>query len=58
MVYKIIWMPEAIATYIENIKYLEAVWSEKEVKRFIWLVKKKLELLEELPTIGRKTSRH
>lgn len=51
-------MPEAIATYIDNVKYLEPNWTENEVKRFIWLVKKKLELLENLPTIGRKTKRH
>ncbi len=49
-------MPRSYCTYINNIKYLETNWTEKEVRVFIRLVKKKVKLLEPMPTIGRKTS--
>ena len=35
MSFKIIWTSKARSDYWNNIDYLEAQWSEKEVKRFI-----------------------
>ncbi len=52
MVYKIIWQPTALRTYIRNIEYLETAWTEKEVKRFIGLVEKKLESISRMPRLG------
>jgi plasmid stabilization system protein ParE len=52
MVFKIIWTPKAINSYISTINYLELAWTEKEVKKFILLVEKKLNVLKKQPNIG------
>lgn len=52
MVYKIVWTLKALQTYESNMLYLEAAWSEKEIKKFALLVEKKLSLLSKQPLIG------
>jgi len=41
MVYKVVWTPKAIESYVANMHYLERAWTEKEVKSFAALVKRK-----------------
>lgn len=57
MVYKIIWSSVSIKTYISNIEYLEAVWTEKEVVKFINAVKRKTQLLSTHPDLGSLTNK-
>ena len=52
MVYKIMWTGKALESYVNNMKYLEAAWTEKELKNFIALVEKKLKMLSRQPEIG------
>ena len=57
MVCKITWLPRALKTYVSNIEYLEAVWTEKEIKTFINLTEKKIENISSHPNIGRATNK-
>jgi plasmid stabilization system protein ParE len=52
MVYKIGWTPKALESYISNIRYLETKWTEREVKKFIKEVEKKIKALSGQPGIG------
>ncbi len=53
MVYKIIWLPRALKTYISTIQYLETAWTEKEIQTFIELTEKKIENISYHPKLGR-----
>jgi len=57
MVYKIIWSPSAVKTYINNIEYLETLWAEREVLNFINSVKRKIQLLSTNPNLGSPTNK-
>ncbi|SRR5258708_18000312 len=57
MVYKIIWQPTALKSYIRNIEYLETVWTQREVKNFIRLVERKLDKIAKLPQLGSLTGK-
>ena len=57
MVCEIIWLPRAIQTYITNIQYLQAHWTEKELEYFKVLVEKKIENISHHPKLGRARSR-
>lgn len=57
MVCKIIWLPRAIQTYIDNIQYLQANWTEKEIERFKILVEKKIENISQHPKLGSARSK-
>ncbi|MBL7763904.1 MAG: type II toxin-antitoxin system RelE/ParE family toxin [Chitinophagaceae bacterium] len=57
MVYKVIWSPLAIKTYIENIEHLEVLWTDKEILIFINSVKRKIHLLTTNPNLGSPTTR-
>ena len=52
MVYEIVWTSKALTSYINNIKYLQDKWTEKEVSNFIYEVEKKLNTLAGQPLIG------
>jgi len=52
MVYQIVWTPKALQTYLDNVFYLESVWTEREVKQFITTVEKKLKVLSKHPGVG------
>lgn len=52
MVHEIIWSDLAIKTYIANITYLEQEWTEKEIKKFIADVQRKILILSFQPRIG------
>jgi plasmid stabilization system protein ParE len=52
MVYQIVWTPKALQTYLDNVFYLETMWTEKEVKKFIVIVERKLKVLSKQPGIG------
>ena len=52
MVCKVSWTPKALETYISNIEYLETKWTEREVKKFIADVEKKIKALSGQPGIG------
>ncbi len=52
MVCKIIWLPRALQTYISNIQYLEANWTEIEIEHFKILVEKKIENISHHPKLG------
>jgi len=57
MVYKIIWSPSAVRTYISNIEYLETLWAEREVLNFINSVKRKIQLLSTNPNLRSPTKK-
>lgn len=57
MVYKITWSSLAIKTYINNIEYLEAAWTEREVQNFIDAVKRRVILLSSNPYLGTLTNK-
>ena len=52
MVYKIVWTFNALQTYMENMRYLETAWTEKEVKKFALMVEKKVSVLLKQPGVG------
>jgi plasmid stabilization system protein ParE len=52
MVYKVSWTLKALESYISNIRYLETKWTEREVKKFITTVEKKIKNLSSQPGIG------
>jgi plasmid stabilization system protein ParE len=52
MVYKVVWTPEALQTYLQVISYLENKWTEREVKNFAKGVENKIELLKKFSGIG------
>lgn len=52
MVYQIVWTHKALESYIGNIKYLEDVWTEKEVKTFVTTVQRKIEIISSHPFLG------
>jgi plasmid stabilization system protein ParE len=52
MVYKVSWTAKALESYISNIKYLESKWTEREIKKFIIAVEKKIKNLSSQPGIG------
>ena len=57
MVCKIIWLPRAIQTYIANIQYLQANWTEKELEHFKALVEQKIENISHHPKLGSARSK-
>ena len=57
MVRKIIWLPEAIRTYLGIIDYLQSEWTEQEIAKFAELVRRKLATLEMQPRIGRRAGK-
>ena len=57
MVYKIVWSTLALKTYISNIEYLEVKFTEREVKKFIAVVERKLAILSLQPKTGRLTGK-
>ena len=57
MVYKIVWTPKALESYIANMEYFQQVWTEKEVKNFAVIVEKKIALLSQQPYIGTPRSK-
>lgn len=57
MVYKIVWTSKALQSYVANMEYLEAAWTDKEVKRFAALVEKRLTLLCRQPEIGKSKNK-
>ena len=57
MVCKVVWTPKALESYVTIMEYLEAAWTEKEVKSFAALVEKRLELLSTQPEIGTPRSK-
>lgn len=52
MVYKVVWTPEALQTYLQVISYLENKWTEREVKNFARGVEDKINLLKKFSGIG------
>jgi plasmid stabilization system protein ParE len=54
---QIIWSSFAIKTYIQNIEYVKAEWTEKEAEKFASAVQRKLQLLTKNPNIGSPTGR-
>ena len=52
MVYKIIWSPKALQTFLANTEYLSKEWSKKELDTFIAATNNKLQLLSAQPAIG------
>lgn len=57
MVYKIIWSPLAIRTYISNIEFLEKAWTKREVVKFITAVENKISVLKIHPLKGKLTAK-
>lgn len=53
MVCKITWLPRALSTYIANIEYLQANWTEQEIENFKKFVDQKLKNLAHHPRLGR-----
>jgi hypothetical protein len=58
MSYSIIWMPEAILTFGDRIKYLKIHWTEKEIRNFENRVKQYLDVLKDEPYIGKRPGKH
>lgn len=57
MVYKVVWTPEALQTYLQVISYLEQKWTEREVKNFAKGVEDKIDLLKKFSGIGSRLIR-
>ena len=53
MVYEIVWTSKATGSYVNNLTYLEAAWTTKELNKFIVAVERKLTILSLQPYIGR-----
>lgn len=54
MVFKIVWTPGALQSYLEIMDYLQKQWSEREVKNFAQLVEKRISTLSQQPYLGIK----
>lgn len=52
MEYKIVWVPLAIETYMEEIDFIYLKWNLKEVDDFVMLVDKNLIRLSINPLVG------
>lgn len=52
MEYKIVWVPLAIETYMEEIDFIYLKWNQKEVDTFVMLVDENLKRLSINPLIG------
>lgn len=52
MVFKIVWTPKALQSYLRVIKYLEENWSEKQAKDFSHVVEERITTLSQQPNIG------
>ena len=52
MVYKIVWVPLAVETYMEEIDFICLKWNQKEVDDFVILVDENLKRLSINPLIG------
>lgn len=52
MEYKIVWIPLAIETYMEEIDFIYLKWNQKEVDDFVMLVDDNLKRLSINPLIG------
>ena len=57
MVYKIIWSPLAIRSYVSNIEYLETAWTKNETVKFVSAVENKISLLKIHPKVGKLTAK-
>lgn len=57
MVHEIIWSDLALKTYIANITYLEQEWTEKEIRKFINDVLRKILILSFQPRVGVLTNK-
>jgi plasmid stabilization system protein ParE len=53
--YKIIWSDESVKNLDSIIKYLELNWTEKEVKKFLNALSKRIQLISLNPLILRST---
>ena len=52
MEYKIVWVPLAVETYMEEIDFIYLKWNQKEVDDFVMLVDENLKGLSINPLIG------
>lgn len=52
MEYKVVWVPLAVETYMEEIDFIYLKWSQKEVDDFVMLVDENLKRLSINPLIG------
>lgn len=52
MEYKIVWVPLAVETYMEEIDFIFLKWNQKEVDDFVMLVNENLKRLSINPLIG------
>lgn len=52
MEYKIVWVPLAVETYMEEIDFIFLKWNQKEVDTFVMLVDENLKRLSINPLIG------
>jgi hypothetical protein len=52
MEYKIVWVPLAVETYMEEIDFIYLKWNQKEVDDFVVLVDENLKRLSINPLIG------
>lgn len=52
MEYKIVWVPMAFDTYMEEIDFIYLKWNQKEVDNFVMLVDENLKRLSINPSIG------
>lgn len=52
MEYKVVWVPLAVETYMEEIDFIYLKWNQKEVDSFVMLVDENLKRLSINPLIG------
>ncbi len=52
MEYKVVWVPLAVETYMEEIDFIFLKWNQKEVDDFVILVDENLKKLSINPLIG------
>ena len=56
MEYKVVWVPLAVETYMEEIDFIFLKWNQKEVDKFGLLVQNCLQSISENPKIGKNES--
>ena len=52
MVYKIVWTPDALDSYLEIMNSLQIVWTEKEINTFAKNVNQRIRLLTTFQELG------
>lgn len=54
--FRVIWSPEAMDDYLNNIEYLETRWTEREARRFIVITEWTLNIVSRSPETPKRSA--